>query len=811
MNEAVGRARVGRAGAPATAFVLSLGAGCLVATLPWFHAYSSLGSRSALVVASVAPVLVALLASRILRLRAPVGFALSAVALLLTLLALSGFAPEALGSGLVHGPGRVLTETLPLPGGAVSAVAVLTVWVAGAAAGELAFRPAQLSHLSGASLAVPVLSLMVALSVTAPAPARDWFTAPVLLVLLGASAVARQRWTSREVEPVVDSRGTAAATTPAPTQGAASEPSHLFGYRPIGLVALLAAVVGAAVPALPWVRSAPTSVYEPPPMSSGLVVDPVATLGALRDVGSIRHDATVLRVTTRGPTDGYLTVAVLDAFDGSEWTFDSTFEPSGGRIPVPPGYVRPTLDASNLSASVTLAAPLPVPLLPIFERPSQVDGLPIAADSVHGMVAPDQGLSFPVRYSAVSAVPVTTFGDVPAADGIAAPDAVQTAGDLELPADSTNAMVTAARFVASITGRRPVATIAFLQEAMAAVERTDRRLDPASGEPSGGALGGTSLSQVINAVTVNRSGTPEQFATFFALLARYLGVPARVATGFLIRSTSRTAVLPPGSYDVSERHAWTWVEIPVAGIGWVVADPTPVATTSVGAPPPEQVQPSPTTLPAPKANAVPRNQAVGGHAVAKRVQIRNRQNSGPAALGVAAIASGGLALLLLAALAVPAAIRRVRSKRRFSPDPALLAGGAWLELLDSLSRAGMDISEGWTRSEVAAEAGRHFGADVPSRVEQVGAVADRAMCSLADPPDRDSAIGAWEAQDHLGRDIYRRLDRRQRALSLLTIGDSNTGPPARGSSGPPARGSSGPPARGSSGPPARGSGQRPRW
>ena len=782
MTDTVGRDRAGRPGLPVTVFVLSLAAGCLVAALPWFHAYSSFGSRAALVVASITPVLIAPLVSRILRLRAPVGFALSGVTLLLTLLALSGFAPGALTSGLVHGPGRVLTETLPLPGGAVSAVAVLVVWVAGAAAGELAFRPAQLSHLSGASLAVPVLSFMISLSVTAPAPDRDWFTAPVLLVLLGASAVARQRWQGRAFDPIVDSPATTTATAPAtaPIQVAAGRTPHLRASRPVALVALLAAAVGAGVPALPWVRSAPTPVYEPPPMSSGLVVDPVATLGALRDVRSIRHDATVLRVTTHGPTDGYLTVAVLDDFDGSEWTFDSTFEPSGGRIPVPPEYVRPALDVSKISASATLPTPLPVPLLPMFERPARVDGPPIAVDSVHGMVVPDEGLSFPVRYSMVSTVPLTTFGDVPAADGVAAPDSVQTAGDLELPADSTNAMVTAARFVASITGRRPVPTIEFLQEAMIAIERADRRLDPVSGKPSGGALGGTSLSQVINAVTVNRSATPEQFATFFALVARYLGVPARVATGFLIRSTSSTSVLPAGSYEVRGRDAWTWVEIPVAGIGWVVADPTPLATTSVGTPPPEQVQASPTTLPAPKANAVPRNQAVGGHAVARRVQIHGHENSGTAGWAVAAIVSGGVALLLLAAVGVPAAIRRRRSKKRFSPDPALLAGGAWLELLDTLSRAGMDVSAGWTSSEVAAEAGRHFGADVPSRVEQVGAVADRAMCSLADPPDWDAAIGAWQAQGNLGRDIHRRLDPRQRALSLLTIGDSNSGPPARG-------------------------------
>ena len=39
---------------------------------------------------------------------------------------------------------------------------------------------------------------------------------------------------------------------------------------------------------------------------------------------------------------------------------------------------------------------------------------------------------------------------------------------------------------------------------------------------------------MINAVTVDRAATPEQFATFYAVVARYLGVPARLVTGFRV-------------------------------------------------------------------------------------------------------------------------------------------------------------------------------------------------------------------------------------------------------------------------------------
>ncbi len=73
---------------------------------------------------------------------------------------------------------------------------------------------------------------------------------------------------------------------------------------------------------------------------------------------------------------------------------------------------------------------------------------------------------------------------------------------------------------------------------------------------------------------------------------------------------------------MTNRQAWTWVEIPVAGLGWVVADPTPDAVIGLAAPPPEAVQATPTTLPPPQANAVPRSEITGGHAVAKPATVK---------------------------------------------------------------------------------------------------------------------------------------------------------------------------------------------
>ena len=247
---------------------------------------------------------------------------------------------------------------------------------------------------------------------------------------------------------------------------------------------------------------------------------------------------------------------------------------------------------------------------------------------------------------------------------------------------------------------------------------------------------GTSLSQVINAVTNEHRGTPEQFATLYAMVARYLGVPARLVSGFRLAPGSDAGPVAAGAHQVTNRQAWTWAEVPVAGLGWVVADPTPDATIAVSAPPPTPAQATATTLAPPQANAVPRNQAAG-HAVAKPAAVKvPHSHPVPWWLVALAVVAGGL---LLAGLLGPglAGVRRVlRRRARYGADPSHLAVGAWLELLDGLQQAGMATGPSATSGEVATEAGLHFGPDVTESVHQVGAVADRAVCSPRRPPTR---------------------------------------------------------------------------
>jgi transglutaminase-like putative cysteine protease len=62
-------------------------------------------------------------------------------------------------------------------------------------------------------------------------------------------------------------------------------------------------------------------------------------------------------------------------------------------------------------------------------------------------------------------------------------------------------------------------------------------------------------------------------ASAMAVMLRSLGVPARVATGYVIRNQDR--VPDSNSYVVTEGHAFTWPEVYFPGLGWVEFNPTP--------------------------------------------------------------------------------------------------------------------------------------------------------------------------------------------------------------------------------------------
>ncbi|MDA0301458.1 MAG: transglutaminase domain-containing protein [Chloroflexi bacterium] len=74
-----------------------------------------------------------------------------------------------------------------------------------------------------------------------------------------------------------------------------------------------------------------------------------------------------------------------------------------------------------------------------------------------------------------------------------------------------------------------------------------------------------------------RAGYFDQFSSAMAVMLRSLGIPARVATGFVLDENDVDSVTK--QYTVTEQRAWAWPEVYFPTLGWVEFNPTPSRPT----------------------------------------------------------------------------------------------------------------------------------------------------------------------------------------------------------------------------------------
>jgi len=748
----------------------ALAVATFIAATPWLRAYQVARAPLVLVLAALLPVALAGALTRALKLPPLISYGGSVAALLVMLGVANNFDYSAVWNGLMHVPTQLLTETLPLSGSAYLLTApVVVTWLCGALAAELSVRPAR----PGATAAlVPIAGFVFAFVLTTSAPVGDTVAeAAALFGDLMVWALVRHAILERQ-RALVEARA----------EGPATRLSTSVSRGAVGaaLAVVLAAVLTVAVPGTVSLAGKAKTVSRATPVVSNIVVDPVDALASLRRNDPSAPPQTLFLVHVGRTWSGYLPVAALDVYDGDSWSFSATFQPTGGRVPVP--AAGPAVSGTEVVQHYDLLRSIGLPFLPALDRPVQVRGLSVDADATTGMLVASPTL--PVSYTVVSKVPAGTLDNVDTTEPVASGDLVP-GGDAPtytaLPAGSSRDIAEGVRFSSTLTGTPAAPTTAFLQSLAEQLSAHERRVVPApssaNGKTNTAALAGTSLAQVINAVTVDRAATPEQFATFYAVVARYLGVPARVVTGFRAPDASAQKPLPGGRYRLTDRDTWTWVEIPVVGLGWVIVDPTPAATTTAASPPPESVRATPTTTPR-QATALPAaNNA--GHEIAPPAKVHPHQPvhvNWALVLGIALPAAVVLAVLM-AGLLVPAVRRRLRTVARHQPaDPALLAAGAWLEFLDGLFRLGLEVSPSATSGEVADQVAERFGENFGPPARFVGAAADQALYSTVWPLEEARARSAWDSQRQLYKAMRRTVGFEAAAQTLLRVGNGPARP-----------------------------------
>jgi transglutaminase-like putative cysteine protease len=631
-----------------------------------------------------------------------------------------------IASGLSGAWIQLLSTILPAPPQPELLVATSAlVWLLSAVAAELAVRT------RGALLpVVPALLLFAAgvlLGVTGPG--GNLPVAAGFVVLCAALAVARQP----------DSLAVRATLR-----------RYALGLPVIACVTLVATLLGPRLPLIDQRKPFDLRHYVVPAARPQTALNPLDQVSAwLASPGLPLFTAAVTAgatgaAGTAGPTAAAgngapsgvdWRIASLDAFDGQTWSTTGRFVSTGQRVPATAAAPTRT---TGLDTTVTTGA-LTGLWLPAAESPTSVTGTPVEVDPQTGVLLDTAGLRPGLRYSVTSRVP--EYGADQLRFAVPADDA-QARAALELPPGLPDSILDEARR-ATEGATFPSQQAIRLESYLRAIEKNDPTAAP-----------GHTYGHLTYFLTVSHRGTTEQFATAFAVMARSLGLPTRVAVGF-----GPGLAGPDGTWTVRGSDALVWPEVDFRGIGWVPFYPTPVAgsdstgsqTVPAGATSQRQeiddsLAAMPITGVKPPPPPVPHGATIhdGRHPLRDWWPL------------LALVPAVPLLGYLGAVLLVPALRRR---RRRAAGEPAARVAGAWAEALDRLGPLRLGEVSTLTIGEVVDAAGRRLAGDARGHLDGLAALADAGAFSGV-PPDDPAGVAAWRHVDGLTPAVRRAVGRR---------------------------------------------------
>ncbi|GAA3153345.1 DUF3488 and transglutaminase-like domain-containing protein [Planomonospora alba] len=461
--------------------------------------------------------------------------------------------------------------------------------------------------------------------------------------------------------------------------------------------------------------------------------NPVASL---RRQLTLPAEATVLTYRSSDNTPRYLRLYSLDVFDGEQWTMTKPVGRAEDRTsdkPLPPAPgLGARVPADQVTTRIAVSEDvLDLKFLPLPYPPSRVriegDWRP---DRDTLMVFSHTDTAGGLSYEVVSAEPKPTPALLKAAGS--APEAI---GEryLKLPGDLPSEIRQLAEAVTE-SGATPYEKAVQLQDFFTTDGGFTYTLQTQG-------HGGSALSDFLFR---SRAGYCEQFAASMAVLARVLGIPARVAIGYT------GGISASGQWEVRTRDSHAWPELYFEGVGWLRFEPTPSGPTGqASASRPSYTFPEVVTDADDEPSTSPSTGTTGadpssGPSQAPRNPMLDRDFGGaPLAVDegvpVAAKIAIGVALALLVLL-VPALLRwetRLRRQRAYSrtavraetpaaPDatgvvavrsvagePA--AAAAWAELDDALCDYGMARQPSESPRALAVRLAREYGFDAEAR------------------------------------------------------------------------------------------------
>ncbi|HET6687439.1 MAG TPA: DUF3488 and transglutaminase-like domain-containing protein, partial [Jiangellaceae bacterium] len=467
---------------------------------------------------------------------------------------------------------------------------------------------------------------------------------------------------------------------------------------------------------------------------------------------TLPENVPILRYRTDADPPEYIRRATLDVFDGEQWRIsnrpvDDT-QRVGGGMPPPPGLTmtgEEAVDEYEIEVSDEYDSrwlPLPYPT-----RRIAIDGdwrYDIGSLDVVGGERDAGGAAYvadridveldaaELRTAPSPPDELDTMLELP--DDL--PDEVQAMAD-EVTADATTAFDRAAA----------------LQEFFRRTGGFEYTLET---EP------GTSSSDLVNFLQ-NRQGYCEQYAAAMAVLARTVGIPARVAVGFTPGTPQ-----DDGSRVVGTHDAHAWPELYFQGTGWVRFEPTP--RTRTGSAPTWTVPPNEdgegSTAPSVPSGQIPDGGALPPGALDPDV---GEGGAGSGATRTSTLIAVAIAMVAAAGVfAIPTLAAKARRRlrwRRAGADPVRAAEAAWSDLRDTVRDAGLEWSEAATPRATGRQVADAAQLDPDSRdlVAHLVTTTERARYSVA-PADPTGLRGDSAM---LRRTIMRSRSRAQRIGAVI--------------------------------------------
>jgi len=618
-------------------------------------------------------------------------------------------------------------------------VAVLAVWVMAAWADFLAFR----RNASIGALA-PGITLFIWIAALAPA-SESPIGAAIAIVITGGGFLALQRQlllTRRRAVVVSDPARAAALPAPRRVLGA------------IGLATVAALLAFTIAPMLPWADSDPIVEFHiggAPSSSYQTTVPPLIDVA-----DSLRRGERVQVFTVAAASPQYWRTVALDTYSddgGGQWELRAT----GGDIDqgldeTPKGpTVTQRYRIGNLGERWMPAA---------FEPVSVNLDDTLVVQSSRTLVT-DQDTVAGLHYKVESAPPPSQLDDAQRR-ATAGPVPSSLVRYTELPASLPAEVRRTARAVTQ-GATTPYDQARSLRDYFRSSQFT---YDPSVNLTN-------DASATVSFLNTKR-GFCVQFASTYALMARSLGIPARVAVGF----TPGDFDAATGRYSVTNYEAHAWPEVWLAGVGWTNRfDPTPPSALPGGSNLPNDTAGAPVTPP-PVSTSVPTT-------VQTAPADTSVPNSTPApvpspnAAPVATRGSGrswtsvllvllGVLVVVIAVTAVPLAKRARSRARRRRADPTSRVAGAWEEAVDRLRELGRAAPRSNTPAEHARAARATVGETATEPLAALANAHTAAQFGAAPATDAD-ADAAWDDLDAFTGALHRHLPLTTRLRARMRV------------------------------------------